>query len=754
MSGKPGATKPAPSSPKKRDPKQKPKAQSKSKPQDDNPFEKPPAKSATAIQAAPKPMKGRLLKVECPMCDTPGFIPKKAAGRDVRCANKKCMVPVFQAPALEKKVVEPEEPEQSSSMVPIIAGVALLLVVGGVGFALMGGDDNSGNNTKLGPQPKTGPTDTPDVDPKTPVAPVAEAKTAFALRKEVFAALQKAAEGNRKADRPFCRRMEAEGFAAMGRGDSEVVAKAGLIDLNTAQDHFQVFPLLDAAWRHIDKANTQQAGVLIAQALEPAKGVSAFGRGEFDVRIALAAAMAGAGQSAAAVETITSARSLEEPLDIEAARAAAAVAIAIAAADTGTTCPEAVTEWQNPLWPATAVLLCIRGQAGAAVELTKSITDEVIRADTLAAIVTVEAANGRDVSDAVTAASDSAMAARVNAAAAYGASGVDVGKAGGYLDAAAIAAGTLPEPKPLPVPTVKAFYESEYPEETPSIMASLAFAELARAEAELGRKSSAETLLKAIYHAHSFCHPPAFATTWQERLAGPAARVRATLARELNLNEQATRTAMGRFKTKMLKLEERVAKRVDLQSDMLSRVAASKLSGNAWALVNPATIKDSLLRAEGVADSPLPWRVVLGMFRVEDKNAAAAKSSLGSAPEVVLGEALNASVVNSPRRAGRVLSPPQAIQVSRVRPILRFTERFVSMKTEAAIDFARAMQNAVWRREMLRLIGARAGRTEELGKLDEIVAGLKFESPERTAIYRGLITGLSNHPEFKSPPAK
>ena len=53
--------------------------------------------AAQAIQATAKPEKGRLLKVVCPMCEQVGFVPKNAVGKSVKCANEKCMVPIFTA---------------------------------------------------------------------------------------------------------------------------------------------------------------------------------------------------------------------------------------------------------------------------------------------------------------------------------------------------------------------------------------------------------------------------------------------------------------------------------------------------------------------------------------------------------------------------------------------------------------------------------------------------------------------------------
>ncbi|MFN9959204.1 MAG: hypothetical protein ACK55I_39430, partial [bacterium] len=72
---------------------------------EDDPFGIGGAAASQAIQATLKPEKGRLHKVVCPMCEQAGFVPKTAIGKQVRCANDKCMVPIFTAP-------DPNEPAE------------------------------------------------------------------------------------------------------------------------------------------------------------------------------------------------------------------------------------------------------------------------------------------------------------------------------------------------------------------------------------------------------------------------------------------------------------------------------------------------------------------------------------------------------------------------------------------------------------------------------------------------------------------
>src|SRR4051812_13176390 len=69
---------------------------------DDDPFAIDPSVAASAIPVSRQPGPGKPLEVVCPMCETKGFVSLKAAGKQVKCCNPQCMVPIFTAPAPEK----------------------------------------------------------------------------------------------------------------------------------------------------------------------------------------------------------------------------------------------------------------------------------------------------------------------------------------------------------------------------------------------------------------------------------------------------------------------------------------------------------------------------------------------------------------------------------------------------------------------------------------------------------------------------
>lgn len=97
---------------------------------DDNPFEVDTSIARKAIAVAPRPTKSRTLRVTCPMCETPGFINPADAGKNVKCCNETCMVPIFKAPVPEKEE-EPEE-EKSGGGILLYGGGAVAVIAAGV----------------------------------------------------------------------------------------------------------------------------------------------------------------------------------------------------------------------------------------------------------------------------------------------------------------------------------------------------------------------------------------------------------------------------------------------------------------------------------------------------------------------------------------------------------------------------------------------------------------------------------------------
>ena len=153
MDGSSGAKKPK-AQPKKKKPAAEPKAETAAASADEDPFAIQQNPTTTkAVPCSPKPRRGRQQRVICPMCDSQGFIPKAALGRQVRCANKECLVPIFtaatedtaetdaRAPARisdEEAPVKPKKKKGGSAKSPILiySVVGIVLLLGAVGLMM------------------------------------------------------------------------------------------------------------------------------------------------------------------------------------------------------------------------------------------------------------------------------------------------------------------------------------------------------------------------------------------------------------------------------------------------------------------------------------------------------------------------------------------------------------------------------------------------------------------------------------------
>ena len=73
----------------------------------DDPFGVDAVSNSRAIPLVARPAKGKTVRLVCPMCETVGFAGPEVAGKEVKCCNEKCALPIFTAlVSLEFRVVE------------------------------------------------------------------------------------------------------------------------------------------------------------------------------------------------------------------------------------------------------------------------------------------------------------------------------------------------------------------------------------------------------------------------------------------------------------------------------------------------------------------------------------------------------------------------------------------------------------------------------------------------------------------------
>lgn len=427
MTGKPVAKKPTPATAapeKKASEKKSPKDEKPAKAADeDNPFGEEVDAGPKAIQASPKKMKGRTHQVVCPMCETEGFVPKKAAGKNVKCANKECMVPVFTAPALEPtpdaESEVSEKPQNNNMLTYSLLGV-FLIGAAVFTFFYLGDDGTGGTGLKT---VKTTPIDTPPIKTakteKTPVVAVTKKPTGpdyAKLRNRAFAKMEEEAitpEGADNRSIPLCRRLMADGYSLLGddaKRDVQLQRMASKAADRPSLGYYNIVSKLTSYWRERTTGDLAGAKADLQAALESAATLVNPGSEQAEVAAALATALAADGQSAEA-------RKILAPHDGDSQAAQLAAFLHICrelelANHNGPRWGRPPFKWNGPQQVAVTVALIARGLPQVAQDWADGASTPAARADCLIAFAEAQSLFGATVDvDAIAAKLSSAFKA-------------------------------------------------------------------------------------------------------------------------------------------------------------------------------------------------------------------------------------------------------------------------------------------------------------------------------------------------------
>lgn len=226
-------------------------------PENDDPFAADASATAGAIALSRKPTAQRTHKIVCPMCDTTGYAPTAASGKDVRCANPNCMVPVFTAPDFAApKPVEPEPQTSGFGPMAMTATVVGILLLGGAAwwFFLRAPD-----GPPIGPvvtQPVTPPpattvNETPaqsDPPDNSQPAPPAPAETLAAVVKHWPRITRDITQPQRQN---LLRRYGAEAYALVGNVESAREQISKLLESRSGDPFYAITPLAEVAWSEL-----------------------------------------------------------------------------------------------------------------------------------------------------------------------------------------------------------------------------------------------------------------------------------------------------------------------------------------------------------------------------------------------------------------------------------------------------------------------------------------------------------------------
>lgn len=588
-------------------PAQKPAKAKSSSGGDDLPFGLQEAVAQAVVKAAPKPMKGRTYQVVCPMCETAGYIPSAAAGKEVKCANAQCLVPVFTAP-LPKEEPPPPPPKKSSGNL-VVLGVGTALVVGAIGGAvryfatLPSGDGVFVKPVDIANIPRGNSFDTPVDQPTNPQEPDAKDQPTVAApgdnRAQLIAeALEQSRQVPLRNDRnnrskPFCRRFAAEAFALAGDIEGARAQFAPLKQVGAQVPFYQITPWVEVFWQERAKGNQAAATAAVDSALAVVDSLPVRGSDQLDTAMRLGQALVVAGRAEVARDLIKKHQSAE--LDGE----FSAILQWLATDRTGLN-----ITWlfeQRPIVPrnapqAAAVTagLVLRGERQAALDFALGWTDPLVQTDCLSAWA--EAVAWTDPDGAVAALTaipwklPELNQAYVWARAARVAHARQAAAVSAALSQQAAA--LLEEVKPpanYKVPTTKSLAQTRPTWNAQWVMAARAAAELCAVQ-QVGAQDT-PAAVKSLERALSYTRglgpsvPSSSALTDAANRAGPSG-LRDRLKAELELRtDDDARLAMGEYRRALTDLEQAAKLRFDLQVAILQRAAWLGLEDAVWRIV-------------------------------------------------------------------------------------------------------------------------------------------------------------------------
>lgn len=749
-----------------------------------DPLEVKSSAGKDAIPASRQRTKSRPQKVVCPMCETVGYIPTTAAGKEVRCANPKCLVPVFVAPRIQKKATEEAAPKKGSPVATIATVLLCILAVGGAGWYWF---NQSATRTRS-PQPPTPVSQTPPVAPnsakppeqvgKVPEKPPAPPEPSLTLAEErdpVLEIMQRSAQTTDRNLRPaYCQRVVAHTAADCGKFD---IARKYLDLLEHGQKDlafYRIAPLTSMAWQQLKQKDESAAGKLLDQAMQATAELPTMGRDAIEFTAQLAAALVAVGRDQEAKSLVA-----HNPASGPNGRLVALTTTA----STWNTWDTVAAENERPLLdlpslqcPLVVEIAVSRGYAPQALRFAESLENQDERAQTLIAwgqaVARAQArAKSADLSsvEPVAARLDPANRARLQAR--LGSERLRAGDRPGaekLLAAAITSLGEIPSPKEFAIPPAKKLATFDFHDPAPARVQSLALAEIARLEGALDKRADAQKHLELAVAVLRAAAPNKNAakqmveeaghlryTAFEEAVPKKGRKEAIALARQRN--QQRARAALERVRQTSKALAAAADSRFDLQTQILASAVAWDDGAHLWQMIAPHATAADPGQKEAYFDTPIPWELVVKLRHSGDKATAEkileAKGSSVPPAETVLDLLAQkvtdtADVDSLAHEMQRVRKdskdgPIQLERSDRERATLAGSSYLLRAgKVPQAIEFVRMFDDSQLKEESLEWTVALAGRLNHARQAKEILQAASFIPTESVSAYRGLLLGL------------
>lgn len=567
-----------------------------------DPFEVDPQLHKQAAQVAIKAGKGRTIEVKCPMCETIGFIAPTQAGKDVKCCNPSCRLPIFKAPRLpEAPKVEPEKSKGLSvGMLALLAILGLGGVGGAVYWFVFREEPKPISNAPTVPDVPIEPREKEKHRENVVVLEVKREVTDLAeMRTLALQGVLKLGVQHDIRNKSLGRKLSAEALLITGDllGAKEQIDKIG-----TAPSvlPYTVEPLALLAHQQLDAGDRTSAEATLNDAVEKATKLPNILRSHSDTVIVLAAALVRFNRTTEAESLLAKFEQTDK------GGRSTLSEMWRASLDQGTFDFEYETNLSqlelsgHPLRVASAIHLCRHGQWDVALTWCQAAKDQVVRDASFAACAGMMAAQlarrpDPTLENKLTTTIDKAdLAAKVRMINAVdevrllnGDASVTLAKA--TETAQLLASVTIPSP--MKTPGMSEIYHSKgspfagLPDPAPGTSLALAFADVADLQMKLGDQAAGwKAVGQAMQILQSVSPSPTIARQLFEQSNNQIEAVKGQLDAQLKLggNEAKKRLALSQYRGQCEELLKVADRRFSLQQTVLRRAMRHGLFQEVW----------------------------------------------------------------------------------------------------------------------------------------------------------------------------
>ncbi len=739
-----------------------------------------------AIPVSPKPAKGKMVRVVCPMCETPGFIGPQHAGKNIKCCNPECLVPVFTAPKPEAPRPEaaPEQARGVSTTMLTAGSIVLVAGVSAVVYFVFLKDRGkkpdalrpiavTSNNHAETPKPESTGATTPTPPAAPPPVPLDEVR-ATSLVQIVTRAQQR--ENNRS--KPYARGLAAESFVDVGKlGDARQQVEA-LQKVPGYMPFYEIEPLVAIALAEHRSGNDAAARAALDAALAKAD-FPVVGRGPLDAAGLLAAALAIMGRTEEGRQVVLSARDTG-------ARGRLST-LWRTAVDTHSLDLEAAARrpylqsMPDSQWVTVTTAVFAQGDAQAALAWARAAREMETRDNSLAAWAGQLILHAPGPGDAPAlkqveqVAGELPPAGRARVWAAVADAQLERGQRGAaeasLQNATAALAEIQPPPATLTMPDMKTIHDSEgkphagLPDPAPWHTAALAAMDVAEVQVELGNVEAAWAAVKTALAATRTMTPsPAAARAVRDECDTNDAAVKARLAQALDVEGNRVFLAFNRYRKQCTEIRDAAEARFSLQTGLLHRAAAMGLLREAWDEALARNGATDASEREPYLETTLPGAIAARAREADQGDVADAITQQFGTRQIPfpardeLQLRFSAAVAEGKfEAAADVLRIYEQIARDDLYPAQIETLRAVSRLLQAgkhadALDLVLKLGNPLSREDALWLIAAASVRDGRHSDLWRKRASLKLTATEWCALYRGFIAGLALAPPPPTEP--